>query len=116
MIEGAMLSERQNAEWGVRSMKGPFCRLKTILPSNGRTRLSFVAIRAHLHNFRVRRVRLNQLRSVYGGLANNSQLWLLELYQQNKLCHLKFTSGSLRALSILLSIFLFLAVHCVLHL
>ena len=65
MLQRAMPSKRQSAEWGVRAMKGPFQRLKTPLPADARKRLRLLRICCHLQNFRTRFVCLNQIRTTY---------------------------------------------------
>ena len=66
LLQRAMKSERQSAEWGVRAMKGPFQRLKTPLPADAHKRLRLLRICCHLFNFRTRFVGLNQIRTTYG--------------------------------------------------
>jgi len=63
VLQRAMPTERQAAEWGVRVMKGPFPRLKTPLPANARERLRLIRICCHLYNFRVRFIGINQIRT-----------------------------------------------------
>ena len=67
MLERAMSSERQSAEWGVRALKGPFKRLTTKLPPDSWARYRLLAVSSHLYNFRVRKVGLNQIKTVYFG-------------------------------------------------
>ncbi|QRW03575.1 DDE superfamily endonuclease [Ceratobasidium sp. AG-Ba] len=57
---------RQPVEWGMRAMQGVFSRLRVPLDINdpvGRQRLLEACVR--LHNLRVQRVGINQIRSVY---------------------------------------------------
>ena len=79
LIERAIPSERQSAEWGVRAIKGPLRILTTTLTVNSQTRLHNIALCAHLYNYRVRKVGLNQIRSVYSSDRNSSEPWLNEL-------------------------------------
>jgi len=65
MLERAMPSERQSAEWGIRSIKGPFKRITVALPNNSYHRKRTLTLVCHLYNYRVRRVGLNQIRTVY---------------------------------------------------
>ena len=78
LLERAMPSERQSAEWGVHPIKGPFRRLTTVLPTNSELILEIIATCAHLYNFRVRKVGLNQLWTVYGNEGDIVQPWLKE--------------------------------------
>lgn len=55
MLERAMPSERQSAEWCVRAIKGPFKRLTVTLPANARVRGTIISVCAHLYNLRVRK-------------------------------------------------------------
>lgn len=48
LLERAMPSESQSAEWGVRSIKEPFRRFSTKLPGNSDTRFKIIALCAHL--------------------------------------------------------------------
>ena len=66
LVQRAMPSERQSAEWGVRAIKAPFQRLKTPLPANSRKHLRLLRICFHLFNFRTQYVGLNQIRTTYG--------------------------------------------------
>lgn len=74
----ALVSARQAAEWGMRSLQGSFGRLRVPLDINnplGRMRLLEVVVR--LHNLRTRLVGASQIRTVYmrrwGGLDDH---WL----------------------------------------
>ena len=66
LVQRAMPSELQSAEWDLRAIKAPFQRLKTPLPANSRKRLRLLRICCHLFNFRTRYVGLNQIRTTYG--------------------------------------------------
>jgi len=65
LLDRAMPSERQSAEWGVRAIKGPFKRVTVPLPADAYTRYRLLVLVTHLYNFRVRCVGLNQIRTVY---------------------------------------------------
>jgi len=80
MLEKAMPSERQSAEWGIRAVKGPFKRLTVALPENAYHRRRVISLAAHLYNYRVRVVGLNQIRTVYSNDPIASQPWLKELF------------------------------------
>jgi hypothetical protein len=61
-----LLSYRQTAEWGMRSIQGSFGRLRLPLPiedSNLRANLLETCFR--LHNLRTRRIGRNQIQKVY---------------------------------------------------
>ncbi len=61
-----LLSYRQTAEWGMRSLQGSFGRLRIPLEVNDvdrRAKLLEICVR--LHNLRARRVGYNQIRTVY---------------------------------------------------
>lgn len=79
LIEKAMPSERQSAEWGVRALKGPFKRLSVALPADAYKRYRIIRVCCHLFNLRARFVGLNQLRTVYADVGSQVQPWVLEL-------------------------------------
>ncbi|XP_006458839.1 hypothetical protein AGABI2DRAFT_40932, partial [Agaricus bisporus var. bisporus H97] len=61
-----LLSYRQTAEWGMRSLQGSFGRLRIPLPIRfDAYRGSILETVARLHNLRTRCVGINQIRSVY---------------------------------------------------
>ena len=78
LLQSAMPSERQSAEWGVRPTKGPFRRLTTVLPANSELIFKIIATCAHLYNLIVRKVGLNQLWTVYRNEGDIVQPWLKE--------------------------------------
>jgi len=80
LLDRAMPSERQSAEWGVRAIKGPFKRITVELPADSYTRYRLLILVAHLYNFRVRRVGLNQIRTVYSD-PGYVQSWVQDLNQ-----------------------------------
>ncbi|CDF33017.1 unnamed protein product [Chondrus crispus] len=65
ILQRAMPSERQSAEWGVRAIKGPFARLKVPLPADSKKRYRLLRICCHMFNFRTRHVGRNQIRSTH---------------------------------------------------
>eukprot|EP00172_Hildenbrandia_rubra_P003983 Plantae.Rhodophyta-Hildenbrandia_rubra.ctg7260.p1 GENE.Plantae.Rhodophyta-Hildenbrandia_rubra.ctg7260~~Plantae.Rhodophyta-Hildenbrandia_rubra.ctg7260.p1 ORF type:complete len:412 (+),score=29.57 Plantae.Rhodophyta-Hildenbrandia_rubra.ctg7260:277-1512(+) len=65
VLQKAMPSERQSAEWGIRALKGPFKRLTAPLPACSRKRLKIIQTCCHLLSFRARFVGLNQTRATY---------------------------------------------------
>lgn len=79
LLQRALPSERQSAEWGVRALKGPFGKLTTTLAAEAEKRKLIIACCAHLYNLRTRKVELNQLRTVYSGRDTNVQPWITEL-------------------------------------
>ncbi|PCH44177.1 hypothetical protein WOLCODRAFT_133109 [Wolfiporia cocos MD-104 SS10] len=61
-----LVSFRQAAEWGMRSLQGSFGRLRLPLPiSNAALRLKLLEVVGRLHQVRVCLVGINQLRNVY---------------------------------------------------
>ena len=66
MLQHAIPSERQSAEWGVRALKGTFPRLKVELPGDVAKRRRLISICCHMFNCRTRPVGLNQIRTTYG--------------------------------------------------
>ena len=77
LLESALPSERQSAEWGLRALKGPFARLKTVLPADAHARYRILGLCVHLYNLRVRKVGLNQIRTVSSGEGTSVQPWVL---------------------------------------
>ena len=73
MLERAIPSERQSAEWGVRALKCPFKRLTVPLLANVHNRYRRKVTCVHLYSFRVRFVGLNQPRTVYTNDSNAAQ-------------------------------------------
>ena len=67
LVERAMHSERQSAEWGVRAVNGPFACMKVSHPADAYARSRIITICAHMNSFRARLVGFNQIRSVYTG-------------------------------------------------
>jgi len=61
-----LLSFRQTAEWGMRSLQGAFGRLRVPLDINSEdARSNLIEICVCLHNLRAVRVGINQIRQVY---------------------------------------------------
>jgi hypothetical protein len=66
LYDRQLLSYRQTAEWGMRSMQGSFGRLRVPLEINHKGRRgNLLETCVRLHNLRTRRVGINQIRSVY---------------------------------------------------
>lgn len=61
----AIVSLRQAAEWGMRSLQATFSRLKTRLPSNAFQRSLIVECCCYLHNFRVDTMGISQINTVF---------------------------------------------------
>lgn len=61
----AVTRQRQSVEWGMRALQGSFGYLATHLPVDNERRELILRVILHLHNYRTRRVGLNQIRSVY---------------------------------------------------
>lgn len=75
-----VVSFRQTAEWGMRSIQGSFSRLKMPLhPNDAPLRRRLLEVIVHLHNVRTRRVGLNQIRTTYNPIwqaqAEDRELW-----------------------------------------
>jgi len=64
-VQQYIVRVRQAAEWGMRQLQGSFGRLKTELPADDQKRLLLLRVIAHLYNFRVRVIGVNQIRTVY---------------------------------------------------
>ncbi len=61
-----LLSYRQTAEWGMRTLQGSFGRLRVPLEvNNNDRRADLLEICVRLHNLRAWRVGFNQIRTVY---------------------------------------------------
>jgi hypothetical protein len=60
------ISLRQAAEWGMRSLEGTFCRLKTRLTSDKKQRGRYLESITLLHNFRTVFMSINQIKAVFG--------------------------------------------------
>lgn len=73
-----LLSFRQTAEWGMRTLQGSFGRLRVPLPINhSELRGDLLEAITRLYNLRARRVGYNQIRSVYMPLWQPDELeWL----------------------------------------
>ncbi|ETI33701.1 hypothetical protein F443_19628 [Phytophthora nicotianae P1569] len=65
-INRELVSVRQAAEWGMRSLQGSFARLKLPLPADdGEYRAIVLETCARLHQVRTRRMGINQIKTVY---------------------------------------------------
>lgn len=73
-----LLSFRQSAEWGMRSLQGAFSRLRVPLPIEDLPfRQDLLEICVRLHNIRVRCVGINEIRNVYQPIwAPVEEAWL----------------------------------------
>ncbi len=85
LLQKIMPSERQSAEWGVRALKGPFARLKTVLTGDAYKRMRLILICVHLFNFRTRVVGLNQIRTTYADKNDQVQPWLKPFIENDEL-------------------------------
>ena len=79
LLQRAMPSERQSAEWGVRAVKGPFGRLRVPLSAISSKRLRILQSCCHLYNLRTRYVGLNQIRTTYADKGSVTQPWAQDL-------------------------------------
>ncbi len=80
VLNRELLSYRQTAEWGMRSLQGSFGRLRIPLEATDIDRRGdLLEICVRLHNLRARRVGHNQIRAVYMrewcGDAEQMHLW-----------------------------------------
>lgn len=67
LFNEALVSARQAAEWGMRSLQGSFGRLKMPMPASNKVfRHRIIQICCRLHNLRARVEGINQIRTVYG--------------------------------------------------
>lgn len=64
-LHKAVVSIRQAAEWGMRDFQSFARRLTVPLPTDSRRRAVLLRVAARLFNFRVRRVGISQIRTVY---------------------------------------------------
>jgi hypothetical protein len=75
-----LLTYRQTAEWGMRDFQGSFPRLRLPLPISDVTwRQDMLENMARMHQLRVRRVGVNQIRNVYQPIwkaAEDERLWM----------------------------------------
>lgn len=76
ILKRTMPSERQSAEWGVRSLKAPFGRLRLPLPIDSYRRRRILQVCVHLLNIRTRSVGLKQLRSTYASSQQDPNTWI----------------------------------------
>ena len=67
-----LVSARQAAEWGMRSIQGSFSRLKLPLPATDHEfRAQVLELAVWLHQVRCRSVRINQTQSVYAAVETD---------------------------------------------
>jgi hypothetical protein len=69
-----VVNVRQAAEWGMRQIEGCFGRLQLRLTLDSKMRVLLLDTMVLLHNLRVRRVGLSQIRTVYSPLWDQSPL------------------------------------------
>lgn len=75
-----LLSYRQTAEWGMRSLQGSFGRLRVPLTINYNSHRAYILETiTRLHNLRTRCVGINQIRSVYMPMWSKEEESLLQL-------------------------------------
>lgn len=84
IMQRVMPSERQSAEWGIRSLKGPFGILRLPLPSFSRKRYKLLCTCARLLNLRTRLVGLNQIRTVYANGTTDTQPWVQRIAEEHE--------------------------------
>lgn len=65
LLERAMTRDIISGEWSVRALKGRFKRFCVTLLGDSYKRYRLLRICIHIYNFRVRKVGLNQLHTVY---------------------------------------------------
>lgn len=66
LFDCEVVSYRQTAEWGMRSIQGSFGRLRLPLSINNiHSRANLLEICFRLHNLRTRRIGQNQIQAVY---------------------------------------------------
>ena len=65
-LSNRYVSLRQAAEWGMRSLQGPFTRLKTRLTSDHKKRKDIISSILYLHNFRTNVMDIGQIATVFG--------------------------------------------------
>jgi hypothetical protein len=69
-----LVSYRQTAEWGMRTIRGAFGRLRVPLPIRNRDlRQRLLENTSRLTNIRARRVGISQIRTVYLGVWQESE-------------------------------------------
>lgn len=74
--DAVITKHRQAAEWGMRALQASFGRLHLRLPADKAERWLILSVIWKLHNFQVRTVGINQIRTVYyeQWLQNNLRL------------------------------------------
>ena len=72
--QNATISIRRAVEWGMGTITHTYKRLKTRLEFNPKKRLLLLDTCVRLLNFRTKRVGLNQIRTVFGSLANQEDM------------------------------------------
>ena len=84
VLQNAMPSERQSAEWGIRAVKAPFGRLRLALPADAVLRCRLLKVCSHLYNLRTRLIGLNQIRTVYGDPSETQHPWADRYETENR--------------------------------
>jgi hypothetical protein len=75
VLNKKVVSARQAAEWGMRSLQGSFSRLKLPLPaSNHKSRADIIHLAVFLHQLRCQSVGINQTTTVYQEVKDEFQL------------------------------------------
>jgi hypothetical protein len=75
VLNEQVVSARQAAEWGMRSLQGSFSRLKLPLPaSDHKSRADIIHLAVRLHQLRCRSVGINQTATVYQEIEDEFQL------------------------------------------
>ena len=81
---------RQAAEWGMRQLQSGFARLRLPLPLKPESRRLILDTCVLLHNLRVRKVGLSQIRTVYSPIWQKSTHVMLEKPKAYRPSHLSF--------------------------
>jgi hypothetical protein len=75
VLNEQVVSARQAAEWGMRSLQGSFSRLKLpLLASDHKSRADIIHLAVRLHQLRCRSVGINQTARVYQGVEDEFHL------------------------------------------
>ena len=75
VLQSVMPRIRQSAEWGVRSFKAPFGRLRLALPQDSVHSGLILCACAQLLNMRTRTVGLNEVRTTFSQEGDVSAPW-----------------------------------------
>ena len=94
VLNDQVVSARQAAKWGMRTIQGTFARLNLPLPaSNHQFRYDVLEAVCRLHQIRTQLVEINQTRSVYEQVWNEHQLLCRDFHKMlfrdiEKKCHI----------------------------